>query len=158
MADYRWARIASIVGGALAVAVIGYLAWDRLHQDPREKGEALAATVGKAAYDAQCASCHGAHLEGQPNWRERLPNGRLPAPPHDATGHTWHHDDGMLFNITRNGVAAYAPPGYQSDMPAFADKLTDTEIWAVIAYIKSTWPPQAREYQAAISGRSRSGR
>lgn len=140
------------------MAGLSVLAWDRLHQDPREKGEALAATVGKAAYDAQCASCHGSKLEGQPNWRERLPNGRLPAPPHDATGHTWHHDDEALFNITKNGLAAYAPPGYQSDMPAFAGTLNDTEIWAVLGYIKSAWPPEQRQYQKALSGRSGSSR
>lgn len=158
MSAYRWVQMASIVGGMLAVAGLSYLAWDRLRQGPQEKGAALAATVGKAAYDAQCASCHGAKLEGQPNWRERLPNGRLPAPPHDVTGHTWHHDDGMLFAITKNGVVGYAPPGYQSDMPAFADKLSDEEIWAVLGYIKSTWPPEQRNYQKALSARSGSGR
>lgn len=158
MSAYRLAQIASIVGGVLAVAGLSYIAWDRLHPDPREKGEALAATVGRAVYDAQCASCHGAKLEGQPNWRERLPNGRLPAPPHDLTGHTWHHDDGMLFNITKNGVAGYAPSDYQSDMPAFADTLNDTEIWAVLGYIKSTWPQEQRNYQKALSARSGSGR
>ena len=154
MADYRLAQMATIVGGAVAAVLLGVLVWDRLRDDPRDEGLARAATVGKAVYDAQCASCHGANLEGQPNWRERLPNGRLPAPPHDATGHTWHHDDDMLFGITKNGVGAYAPAGYQSDMPGFADKLTDTEIWAVLGYIKSTWPAEMREYQAAISQQS----
>ena len=48
---------------------------------------------GKTVYTANCAACHGANLEGQANWRERLDNGRLPAPPHDKTGHTWHHPD-----------------------------------------------------------------
>ena len=127
------------MGGVLAVAGLSYIAWDRLHQGPQEKGAALAATVGRSAYDAQCAACHGAKLEGQPNWRERLPNGRLPAPPHDVTGHTWHHADGMLFAITKNGVAGYAPPGYQSDMPAFGDKLSDDDLWAVLSFIESHW-------------------
>src|SRR5689334_20690026 len=48
---------------------------------------------GKLIYDEHCARCHGANLEGQPNWRHRLPSGRMPAPPHDPTGHTWHHSD-----------------------------------------------------------------
>ena len=103
---------------------------------------------GKAVYDAQCASCHGAKLEGQPNWRERLPNGRFPAPPHDATGHTWHHADELLFNITKNGIEPYAPAGYKSDMPAFRGRLSDDDIRAVIAYIKSTWPEEQRKLQA----------
>ena len=64
----------------------------------------------------------------------------MPAPPHDESGHTWHHPDAVLFAITKNGlVAPNAPQDYESDMPAFAAKLTDDEIWAVLAYIKSHW-------------------
>jgi cytochrome c5 len=47
--------------------------------------------IGKRVYDAHCALCHAPNLEGQPNWRERLSSGRLPAPPHGASGRTWHH-------------------------------------------------------------------
>jgi mono/diheme cytochrome c family protein len=104
--------------------------------DPRD---ARKVALGEKVYAANCASCHGAKLEGQPQWQRRLPNGRLPAPPHDESGHTWHHPDDMLFNMIRQGVTAYAPPGYESDMPAFAGKLSDDEIWAVLAYIKSRW-------------------
>ena len=60
--------------------------------------------AGRVVYEAHCASCHGEKLEGQPNWRDRLPNGRLPAPPHDDSGHTWHHPFEVLFAITRNGL------------------------------------------------------
>ena len=77
----------------------------------------------------------------------------LPAPPHDETGHTWHHPDEMLFGIVRDGIAAYAPPGYDSDMPAFGGVLSDAEIRAVLAYIKSEWPEEIRRRHAAISGR-----
>lgn len=98
------------------------------------------AAAGAQLYAQHCASCHGAKLEGQPNWRERLPNGRMPAPPHDESGHTWHHTDSVLFGITKRGlVPPYAPPGYESDMPAFAGKLSDDEIRAVLAYIASHW-------------------
>lgn len=107
-------------------------------------------TAGRQLYVEHCAACHGANLEGQPNWRERLPNGRLPAPPHDATGHTWHHSDEQLFEITKHGLEALVPD-YKSDMPGFGDKLSDEEIRAVLDYIKSTWPPREREYQAARS-------
>jgi len=104
---------------------------------------------GKVVYAEQCASCHGAKLEGQPNWRHRLPNGRMPAPPHDPSGHTWHHSDQQLFEMTKFGPGALVP-GYQSDMPAFADKLSDADIWAVISFIESTWPPDIRERQQRI--------
>ena len=43
---------------------------------------------GRIIYEQHCAACHGKYLEGQSNWRTRLPTGRLPAPPHDASGHT----------------------------------------------------------------------
>jgi mono/diheme cytochrome c family protein len=96
--------------------------------------------LGAKVYTQHCAACHGANLEGQPNWRSRLPNGRLPAPPHDESGHTWHHPDHVLFAITKNGLAPpYAPKDYESDMPGFAEKLSDDEIWAVLAFIKSKW-------------------
>lgn len=112
--------------------------------DPRaDPGDALRVARGAGLYAQQCASCHGANLEGQPNWRRRLPTGRLPAPPHDESGHTWHHPDRVLFAITRNGlVPPHAPKGYASDMPAFAGKLSEDEIWAVLAFIKSRWTSQ----------------
>ncbi len=105
------------------------------------------ASEGHALYLANCATCHGQNLEGQPDWMKRLPNGRMPAPPHDEAGHTWHHSDKQLFTIVKSGLAAIAP-GYESDMPAFEGVLTDAEITQVLDYIKSTWPERARTYQA----------
>ena len=102
--------------------------------------------VGQKIYIQHCSACHGAKLEGQPNWRQRLPNGRLPAPPHDDSGHTWHHPPEVLVAIVKNGlVPPYAPPDYQSDMPAFAATLTDAEIAAVLAYIESHWSADVRK-------------
>ena len=118
-----------------------------------DPGDAARVALGERVYAQHCASCHGATLEGQPNWRSRMPNGRLPAPPHDETGHTWHHADGVLFGITKNGlVPPNAPAGYASDMPAFAGQLSDDEIWAVLAFIKSRWTaPEVREARAQMS-------
>jgi mono/diheme cytochrome c family protein len=107
--------------------------------------------LGEKLYAQHCAACHGAKLEGQPNWRARLPNGRMPAPPHDDSGHTWHHPDEVLFGITKHGlVPPYAPPAYASDMPGFADKLSDEEIRAVLAYIASTWPREVLQARAEM--------
>jgi mono/diheme cytochrome c family protein len=113
--------------------------------------------LGRSVYDAHCARCHGKNLEGQPDWQTRLPNGRLPAPPHDASGHTWHHPDKVLLGITRNGLKPYAGEDYESDMPAFAGMLRDAEIEAIIAYIKSTWPEREREYQERVNRNSPAG-
>ena len=104
-------------------------------------------TPGRTLYMANCAGCHGVNLEGQPDWMKRLPNGRLPAPPHDETGHTWHHSDKQLLIITKSGLSAIAP-GYESDMPVFEGVLSAEQIVEVLDYIKSTWPDRARAYQA----------
>lgn len=107
--------------------------------------------LGERLYLQHCAACHGANLEGQPAWQKRLPNGRMPAPPHDDSGHTWHHPDEVLFGITKLGlVPPYAPPGYESDMPAFAGKLSDAEIRAVLAFIGSRWSGEVRKARAEM--------
>ena len=106
-----------------------------------QQTDATQLALGEKIYAQHCAACHGAKLEGQPNWRERMANGRMPAPPHDESGHTWHHTDEVLFGITKEGLVPgkYAPPGYQSDMPAFGGTLSDPEIRAVLAFIQSRW-------------------
>lgn len=110
-------------------------------------------THGKQIYANNCAACHGAKLEGQPDRRIRQPNRRLPAPPHDKTGHTWHHPDAVLIDIIKNGLVpgVTAPTGYVSDMPAYGKSLTDQDIQAVLAYIKSSWPKQALYAQKEIT-------
>lgn len=120
--------------------------------DPRDSAQVK---MGQAVYAAQCGRCHGANLEGQPNWRDRMANGRLPAPPHDGSGHSWHHPDEVLFGITKDGLGAYAPPGYESDMPVFDGVLSDDEIAAVLAYIKSRWPTDVQARQQRINEQAR---
>jgi len=100
---------------------------------------------GRQVYMAHCASCHGAQLQGQPNWRERGADGRLPAPPHDASGHTWHHPDELLFRITKLGVVRAAQlQDYQSSMPAYEGVLSDEQILAALSWIKAQWPADIR--------------
>ena len=110
--------------------------------------------AGERIYVEYCASCHGANLEGEENWRSPGADGRLPAPPHDETGHTWHHSDSLLFDYTKlGGAALLAQKGveFDSGMPGFADQLTDSEIYDVLAYIKSTWPERIQKMQAERS-------
>lgn len=101
---------------------------------------------GERVYRTHCASCHGVRLEGQANWRERGPDGRLSAPPHDASGHTWHHPDEMLFRLTKYGLAKVAKlKDYNSAMPIYEGVLSDEEIVAVLSWIKAQWPADVRE-------------
>lgn len=149
----------AIIGATVAVVAVVAVALFARRPAPPVIPEYIAASDttlvarGKTVYEQNCASCHGAKLEGQPNWRERLPNGRLPAPPHDVSGHTWHHPDAVLVDIVRDGLVPgkTAPEGYQSDMPAYAGVLTDGDIVAVLAYIKSNWPAEALDAQRNIT-------
>ncbi len=144
--------------GAVLIIVGAVLVWRFAGAPgPEATGGAARLALGKLVYDARCAACHGANLEGQPDWRRRLPSGELPAPPHDASGHTWHHPDAWLFDVTKHGTLRFAPPGYKSAMKGFADVLSDAEITAVLAHIKASWPPEIRARQADITARHRGG-
>ncbi len=119
-------------------------------------GDPQTVSAGAEIYVTHCASCHGANLEGQTNWRQRKADGRLPAPPHDETGHTWHHPDAQLFALTKYGPANLVSSGtYETDMPGYDGVLSDAEIVAVLSFIKSTWPPEVRQQHDRINTRSR---
>jgi mono/diheme cytochrome c family protein len=150
-------------GVGLLVTAVAVLAWTGSGEEAPSGLTVLDTPVdaamiaqGQEIYAESCASCHGAELEGQPDWRRRLEDGRMPAPPHDDSGHTWHHADRDLFTITKHGVGAVVP-GYESDMPAFEGLLSDPEIKAVLGYIKSTWSERERAFQAEVSANDEGG-
>ncbi len=144
LARALWWPLAAVVAIAIALSVL-------LSTPGTDATPDLAA--GERLYMQHCASCHGRNLEGQPDWRRRKADGRLPAPPHDDSGHTWHHDDALLFEIVKYGlVPPRAPEGYQSDMPAYAGVLDDAEIRDVMAFIASRWSAEVREVRAQRLG------
>ena len=110
--------------------------------------------LGREVYADRCAACHGVDLEGQPDWRSPGPDGLWPAPPHDATGHTWHHPGAVLFALTKEGPTALVGAGHRSAMPAFGNVLSDAEILAALSFIKSTWPPDVRARHDAIEAQA----
>lgn len=137
VAAWRWLPVAGVSASLLACS------GSASGPDP------IALMEGEAIYKAECAGCHGLKLEGQPDWRTRRPDGKLPAPPHDATGHTWHHPKEQLAAIVKFGlVPPNAPAGYVSDMPAYGGKLTDRQIDNVLVYIESRWPPEVQARRA----------
>jgi mono/diheme cytochrome c family protein len=143
-------RVAAIVIGAGTVALAAVAVWLRSAGTP-DLDDPQRIAAGAPLYARHCASCHGASLQGQPDWKTPLASGRLPAPPHDDTGHTWHHPREVLFGVTKFGlVPPYAPAGYASDMPAFGRILSDDEIWNVLAFIRSRWSAAVRAKHAEL--------
>ena len=105
---------------------------------------------GAPLYLENCASCHGENLEGQPNWRTQNDDGTLPAPPHDDSGHTWHHSDKLLFEYTKlGGEATMAKRGldFKSGMPGHQDTLSDAQIWDILTFMKSRWSQESLDVQ-----------
>ncbi len=108
--------------------------------------------LGREIYTEHCASCHGADAEGQPDWMIPNEDGSYKPPPHDATGHTWHHGDDLLVEIIL--VGSDFP---QSRMPAYAGVLSEDETLAILDYFKSLWGPTEREIQWNITWRAQQG-
>ncbi len=149
-----------VAGVALVVAVGVAIGW-RLHWfaaapasgpilDTRPASNFTAVELrGQALYYANCASCHGGPTGG----------GMMDYPPrHNSNGHTWHHPDCELKQIIREGgdemtammrdmMASREAP----KMLAFKDKLSDADIDAVLAYIKTMWYAGQRELQAEVT-------
>jgi len=135
-----WFGIARLIGGTEEPTIV------------LRPNDATVVAKGKSIYAAHCASCHGDTLQGEPNWQQRGDDGMLPAPPHDRSGHTWHHPDEMLFEITKYGPAALLQdPNYRSAMPGYDGVLTDAEIVAALSYIKSEWPKEIQTRHDALN-------
>lgn len=125
---------------AAAVILVACGGVDTPSQDPVATGAEL--------YQENCASCHRADLSGDPNWKTPNDDGSYPPPPHDSSGHTWHHSDRVLIEIIRDGS------GFpQSRMPAFGDRLTEEEIGAILEFFKESWGPQERAFQQQMTER-----
>lgn len=142
-----------VPGLLLAAVVVAALVLWRATGVASPEGAPVTSTVeqGRRLYATYCAACHGPELRGEVGWKSPRPDGSYPAPPHDVTGHTWHHGDGVLFRIVKEGGALYATPSTPSRMPAFGDQLCDAEVRAVIEFLKSSWGPDERAFQGKVS-------
>lgn len=155
MPGATWMGVAllALVGAALAACATGA---DRGEDSGAASGvSAVEASAGAARgaelYATHCASCHGASGEGQANWRTQNADGSYPAPPHDRTGHTWHHSDALLLELIRDGGGRYESATFKSRMPAFGDRLDEADRLAVLAFLKTLWGPDERRQQAEVS-------
>jgi mono/diheme cytochrome c family protein len=141
----KWFLISGTAVSAMLAGAFGWLYFDRLDEPAQDAeaplqidwmfidaGDVDLVIEGRKVYEAHCADCHGYRLEGQPNWQRRAPDGVLPAPPHDEM-----------------------PQGVKSGMPAYRDILSDREIEAALAYIKSRWPSKIRRQHEMRTNQSR---
>ena len=148
MARKSWIYLSAVLG-AYIVAVLVYAYLRSPKADRIDADNPALVAWGQTVYANQCAVCHGAKLEGQTDWRKPGPDRRLPAPPHDESGHTWHHSDRELIRVVQRGLVAGVdrPSDYRGNMPAFGQVLTREEIVAVLSFIKSTWSFDYRAWQ-----------
>jgi mono/diheme cytochrome c family protein len=97
---------------------------------------ATAASVdqGRAVFQNFCSKCHGE--EGKGDGRQ-APEGSHPA---NLTDDHWDHGstDGEIFTTIHDGV------GPKYDMDSYEGKITDTNIWNLVNYIRSIGPKPAR--------------
>jgi mono/diheme cytochrome c family protein len=90
--------------------------------------------AGKKAYDANCASCHGNRAQGAERAGVVISiiqeMGGKQAP--DLTDDTWDHGstDGEIYTVTKKGVPTTMMPGWEG-------RLTDTEIWSIVNYLRA---------------------
>lgn len=146
-----------LILGSVALAALGLTYSITLPTETAEASitlkpnEPAVVSLGKQVYAQNCASCHGIALQGQANWRKRGKDGYMPAPPHDETGHTWHHPDNYLFLMTKYGIEKMIGKTYPNNMPAYEGKLSDNEIIAVLSFIKSMWPNNVKRQHDQIN-------
>ncbi len=135
--------------GAVAIAALAFMAWSwgYVSTTPGDLLDQDQVAFGGRVYGRICAQCHGANLAGQLGWRQPLKDGTRLAPAHDRSGRTWRRPDETLFDVVKYGGDYLKPDGGLSRMPAFDKKLTDDEIWSVIAFIKSNWPSKLQQAQ-----------
>ncbi len=104
-------------------------------------------TQGRVYYEETCAKCHGISGEGMFPEAPLEPDasGRYGAPPHNSTGHTWHHTDELLLRYVLEGGFADLSNFYP--MPRWDDLYDREKAALIIAYIKTMWTDEQRIYQ-----------
>ena len=137
----------------LGIIVLGLLLSGNTYSDnhyPITRDSELMIVRGKIAYQNNCVSCHQVNLAGAENWIGLDEVGHRKAPPLNGTGHTWHHDDATLHTIIKYGLVGIVSD-YEGKMGGFGDNLSDKDIDAVLAYIKSFWPDDYYQHQINLS-------
>jgi mono/diheme cytochrome c family protein len=131
--------------GGAALALL-FLAGCR-DEEPAEKSTAAFVEQGADLYEENCLVCHGGETGGEIS--------DVP-PPHNTEGHTWHHVDCWLLQMILEGndefrqelLQQQGVPPEDSVMPAFGDRISEDEALSILAYIKTWWTEEQREFQS----------
>ena len=100
--------------------------------------------AGSALYADYCESCHGAGGIGEsPEDPAAQDEFGFKAPALNDDMHAWHHSDAGLRATINEGSPR------NDRMAAWQDVLSDNEIDAIIAYVKSTWSIRSLACQGA---------
>ncbi len=103
---------------------------------------------GHVLYTAYCAGCHGDHGQGQFPGAPLEPSpitNRIGAPPHNETGHSWHHSDDLLVRYVLEG--GFTDPAAFYPMPGFGWRLSVDEARQIVGYIMTLWTDEQRMMQ-----------
>lgn len=98
---------------------------------------------GEKLYTTHCQSCHGAEGVGETYTMESLTNKKyIMAPSLDDSMHAWHHTDEALVKMILDGSQR------TERMPSWKKQgLTEKDVQALVAYMKSLWGKRALECQ-----------
>jgi mono/diheme cytochrome c family protein len=98
--------------------------------------------LGSRLFEQNCSPCHGRQAVGEnpatPLGGWKVGVGQV-APALNGTGHTWHHPPSYHVRIIRDGSTLEG-----SRMIGWDKRMTDFDIFAVIAYFESLWPPHLK--------------
>jgi mono/diheme cytochrome c family protein len=130
-----WKLWIAIAGLVLVLAACGDRGDDESGDDP-------SLSRGRELYEENCESCHGGESGGEISDSP---------PPHNINGHTWHHPDCQLTEITLKGPTAWGGAVTPASMPAFEGRLSEVDVAAILAYIKIWWTDEQREYQEEVT-------
>lgn len=147
----RFLAIASIIAAGITLFWVyteRHIRTDYLAADRHNSAQT---SLGKSLYRANCAFCHGDKLEGQSGWEKAYPRGSRPALPLNGDGTIVRLSDHDLFDVTKYGGQSFSPAEYKNNMPGFEVQLSDADIWAILAYVKSVWTEEVVEKQRAMT-------
>ena len=112
-------------GTAVAIALAGILPASELTNPVPPTVKSI--ETGRQLFQKYCKACHGENATGDG------PQAPKDVHPPNLTDTEWKHGatDGEIFTNIHDGI------GPKFDMKSMKSRMTDTEIWSVVNYLRS---------------------